>query len=90
MVSINDCVTVIVVNALSANKKPTNCFDNSTTIMNAALNSIQASMGNQHARTNIQKQAYPLASVGTIRAAFGITGTSFSTHTPYINGQRIS
>ena len=87
---LNSYIIVTVVNAIkSVNKKPTNFFDKASTIMNAALNSIQASMGNQHDKTNIQKQAYPPDFVRTIRAAYGITGTNFDTHTPYINGKRV-
>jgi hypothetical protein len=90
MASINSYVIVTVVNAIGADKKPTNFFDKASNIMTAALNSIQASMGNQHAKTNIQKQAYPPDFVKTIRSAYGITGTNFGTHSPYINGKRMS
>jgi len=89
MLGLNNYVIVVVVNALSVDKKPTDFFDKATTTMNAALNSIQASIGNPHAKSNIQKQAYPLGLVKTIREAYGITSTNFSTHTPYINGKRM-
>ena len=89
MLGINTYVIVIVVNALTE-KKPTNYFDTFPNIRTAAMNSIQASMGNQHSKTNIQKQAYPPEQVKSIRAAFGITGTNFGTHSPYINGKRMS
>lgn len=90
MLGLNDYIIVIVVNAIGPNKKPTNYFDTTSNIMTAALNSIQDSMGNQHARTNIQKQAFPSDLVTSIRGAFGITGTNFNTHSPYVNGQRMS
>ena len=89
MLGINNYVIVTVVNAL-AGGKPTNFFDQASTTRVAAANSIYASMGNQHAKTDIQKQAYPYKLVKSVRAAYGITGTNFGTHVAYINGQRIS
>ena len=86
MLGLNNYVIVIVVNALAGGKK-TNFFDSSSTIRGAALNSIQATTGNAHAKSNIQKQAYPLKSVKTIKDAYGLTGTNFTTHSPYINSK---
>jgi hypothetical protein len=89
MPGINNYIIVTVVNAL--NEKPTNFFDTASTISVAALNSIKAgTTGNYHAKSDIQKQAYNPEMVKTIRAAYGITGTSFNTHTPYVNGKQIA
>lgn len=90
MLGLNNYVIVVVINALSENKKPTNYFDTSPNVMVAAQNSIYASMGNQHAKTDIQKQAYTPDQVQSIRQAYGITSTKFETHSPFINGQRMS
>jgi len=87
MPSLNDVVVVIVVNAISIGKKQTNYFDTSVNTITSASNSIQDSMGNQHARTNIQKQAYSSTVVKTIKGAYGITGTDFTTHSAYVNGK---
>jgi hypothetical protein len=79
-----------VVNALVEGKKPTNHFDKAATIRIAALNSIyQDTIGNQHARSDIQKQAYLSDDVKTIRDAYGLTGTNYETHSPFINGHRV-
>jgi len=87
MLGLTDYVVVIVVNAaLNENKKPTDFFTTANTTMVSATNSVFQSMGNQHARTNIQKQAYPSDRVKNVRQAYGLTGTNFNTHTPYING----
>lgn len=86
---INDYVVVIVINAISTGKKSTNYFDRTTTMLSAARRAIQESMGNQHANTDIQKQAYPFDQAKTVRSAFGLTGTNFGTHKPYINGRQV-
>jgi hypothetical protein len=87
---LTDYVIVIVVNALVEGRKPTNHFDKAATIRIAALNSIyQDTIGNQHARSDIQKQAYPSSDVKTIRNAYGLTGTNYETHSPFINGLRV-
>lgn len=103
MFGLNDYVIVTVVNALSVErpsnddpsdptpvKKPTSHFDVASTIHIAALNSIQDTTGNQHRRSNIQKQAYKSSRVPTVRQAYGLTGTSFATHLPYKNGKLIT
>lgn len=90
MLGLNNYVIVIVINALSTNKKPTNYFTTTKNTVVAALNSISDSMGNQHARTNIQKQAFTPSQVSSVRAAFGITGTNFGTHSAYINGKKMN
>jgi hypothetical protein len=90
MFGLNDYVIVTVVNALAADeKKPTNHFDVASDVRTAALNSIQATTGNQHSRTNIQKQAYKPSRVTTVRQAYGLTGTRYATHLPYRNGKLI-
>ena len=90
MFGLTDYVIVIVVNALVEGKKPTNHFDKAATIRIAALNSIyQDTIGNQHARSDIQKQAYPSSEVKNIRKAYGLTGTNYETHSPFINGHRV-
>lgn len=92
MFGLTDYVIVIVINALnSEDKKPTNFFDNASTIRVAARNTIyRDTIGNQHARSDIQKQAYLSERVPTIREAYGLTGTRYGTHTPYINGKPVS
>ena len=91
MFGLRNVVIVIVVNSLVEGKKPTNHFDKATGIRVAARNSIyQDTIGNQHARSDIQKQAYDPEQVTTVRQAYGITGTNFNTHSPYINGQPIN
>lgn len=89
MLGLNNYVVVIVINALV--NKPTNFFDGATTISVAAFNSVKAgTTGNYHAKSDIQKQAYDANQVKNVRTAFGITGTNFGTHTPYINGKQVS
>ena len=103
MFGINDYVVVIVVNALSTEKppgddpddptpikKPTDHFSVASDIRTAALNSIHQTVGNQHSRTNIQKQAYESSRVPTVRQAYGLTGTRYATHLPYKNGRLIT
>lgn len=92
MPSLNDFIIVTVVNALSAdNKKETNYFTTSVTVREAALKTIyKDSIGNQHAKSDIQKQAYPSSLITTVRQAYGLTGTDFTTHTPYVNGRQIN
>jgi len=91
MFGLNDYVIVTVVNNLAASeKKQTNHFDVASTIGVAALNTIHRdTTGTPHQRSNIQKQAYNPSRVSTVRQAFGLTSTSFSTHLPYKNGRLI-
>lgn len=89
MYGLKNFVIVVVVNGF--NQKPTNFFDRATTISVAALNSIKAgTTGNIHARSDVQKQAYPSELVKSVRSAYGLTGTNFDTHTPYISGKKVS
>lgn len=92
MLGLTNYVIVIVVNALDADdKKPTDWFDQLPTVRLAALRSIYTdTTGNQHARSDIQKQAYPFDQVSTVRQAFGLTGTRYGTHLPYRNGVQLS
>lgn len=92
MYGITDFVIVIVVNNLDdSSKKPTNGFDRYDTVRIAALRSIYAdTIGNQHNRSDIQKQAYPASSVQTVRQAYGITGTNYDTHVAYRNGKLLA
>ncbi len=90
MLGLNNYVIVIVVNAIfDSDKKPTDFFK-ATTAMVAATNSIQQATGNVHNRSNIQKQAYIYSKVPNVRAAYGLTGTNFDTHSPFINGKEVS
>jgi hypothetical protein len=90
VLGLNNYVIVIVVNAIfDSNKKPTDFFK-ATTAMVAATNSVQQATGNVHNRSNIQKQAYIYSEVPNVRAAYGLTGTNFDTHSPFINGKEVS
>lgn len=92
MLGLTDYVVVIVVNAIdSDDKKSANYFDRTSDIRTAALRSIYTdTVGNQHARSNIQKQAYTSDKVGIVRQAYGLTGTRYSTHSPFRAGKAIS
>ena len=92
MLGLTNYVIVIVINALDDyEKKQTDWFNQVPTIRLAALRSIYSdTIGNQHIRSDIQKQAYNFDSVKTIRQAYGITGTKFDTHTPFKNGVQLS
>lgn len=91
MLGLNDFVIVTVVNALvPEDKKPTNYFDEFATVRIAMLRTIHRdTIGNQHIRSDIQKQAYPSEQVKTVRQAYGLTDTDFTTHTPFRNGKLI-
>ena len=92
MLGLTNYVIVIVVNQLAnSEKKHTNWFDQVPTVRLAALRSIYTdTTGNQHTRSNIQKQVYPFNQVATVRQAYGLTGTRYGTHTPYRNGVQIT
>lgn len=90
MFGLTDYVVVIVVNNLSTeDKRRTNYFDagNIRVATNCAL---RDTLGNVHAKSDIQKQAYNYQQVTNVRMAFGITGTNFNTHTAYRAGKAIS
>jgi len=88
---LRNVVIVIVVNSLAEGKKPTDHFEKAATVRIAARNTIyQDTIGNQHARSDIQKQAYDPGQVTNVRQAYGITGTNYFTHTPYINGRLVN
>lgn len=91
MLGLNDFVIVVVVNAISeANKRPADFFSQTATITLAAIKTMsQDTVGNPHARSDIQKQAYPSSFVKNVRQAFGATGTNFETHTAYRNGKQL-
>ena len=89
MLGVNNYVIVVVINSL--NGKPTDYFSQASTLSVAAFNSIKSgTTGDYHSRSDIQKQAYDPEMVKSVRGAFGITGTKFETHTPYISGQQVS
>lgn len=88
MLGLKNFVIIIVVNSLA--EKPTNHFDKASTVRVAARNTIyQDTTGNPHARSDIQKQAYSSELVTTIRQAYGITGTNYNTHNPFVNGRLV-
>lgn len=83
MFGLTDFVIVIVVNNLLADSKRPTTYFQSGNIRVAANNAIRDTLGNPHARSDIQKQAYHYLDVPDIKAAFGLTGTNFMTHTAY-------
>lgn len=91
MLGLTDFVIVTVVNALNAeDKKPTDYFDEFATVRIAMHRTINRdTKGNQYVRSDIQKQAYRSEQVENVRQAYGLTGTNFTTHTPFRNGKEI-
>lgn len=91
MYGLTDYVIIIVVNQVfSPLKRPTNYFDTTTDNRLAAEKGIKETIGNYHARSDIQKQAYHYSKISSIRQAYGITGTKYDTHTPYRNGKQLT
>ncbi len=85
MLGINNYIIITVVNALIDTTKA--YFDKASTIKRAAYNSMYDSIGNQHNKEIIQKQAFPVSLVPDVKTAYGITSTKFETHTAYFNGR---
>ena len=92
MFGLNSFVVVIVINSLSnSDKKDTNFFDKTATVNLAAIKTMsEDTVGNVHAKSDIQKQAYDPALIKTVKQAYGLTGTNFNTHTAYRNGKRLT
>lgn len=87
MFGLTNYVIVIVVNNLSVeDKRRSNYFDvgNIRVATNCAL---QDTIGNPHAKSDIQKQAYNYLNVPDVKSAFGLTGTNFTSHSAYRAGK---
>ena len=91
MIGLNDFVIVIVVNALAdSEKRSTNFFDTTASIRLAAIKTMsEDTIGNAHARSDIQKQVFTSSSVKNVRQAYGFTGTNYATHSAYRNGKQL-
>lgn len=92
MLGLTDFVIVIVINAIDSDeKRSTNFFEQVPSIKLATRRIIYTdTRGNPHRRSNIQKQAYPSDKIQNVHQAYGLTGTNFTTHTPYKNGKQLS
>lgn len=91
MYGLTDFVMITVINDLFNNPKNTNYFSNHATVRISMLRTINKDVvGNQHKRSDIQKQAYLPDQVKIVRQAYGLAGLNYSTHNAYRNGAQLS
>lgn len=82
MFGLTNHVIVIVINEVLTDTSQ----DNSPIEVKARCLLRTGTIGNQQAKSRIQKQAFNPKSVPDVRTAYGITGTDWATHSAYKNG----
>jgi hypothetical protein len=92
MLGLTDYVLVTTVNGvLNHHGKPTNFFTPAATVRIAMERALQADIpGNQRARSDIDKQAYPHLVATTVRKVYGLTGANYDQYTAFRNWQKLT
>lgn len=91
MFGLTDYVILVVVRSvLTLDKKPTDFFSQYKTVRIAAERTINADIpGNQHAREDIQKQAYPSELITQVKQAYGLAGVPYSQYTAFRSNNKL-